>query len=197
MQKTEHKTYLHLWAVVPPPGPEQQIDQIRKEFSEQYGAVAALKPPVHLTLYKPFSVPVAEVKKHLEKLRRLIATHPCFSLELKNFGFFEHQSPVAFIDVAESPELSTLNDLLCAETIRLFGLQDKGRQLFHPHFTIGYRDIPGQRFPEIKRSYSARTFSAAFEVKQICLFRHNGKIWELQHELPLAISDVAQGALWT
>jgi len=189
--------YLHLWAIVPPPPIEEQIDAIRKEFAESYGAVAALKPPVHVTLYKPFSVPVPEVKKHIEKLKRWAATQPSFTLELKNFGFFENpRSPVAFIDVIEHPDLESLNTALTEETKQLFELVDKTRQQFHPHFTIGYRDLSPQIFPEVKRAYSQRPFTATFDVKHLSLFRHNGKKWELRHELPLADPEAEQGSLW-
>jgi 2'-5' RNA ligase len=188
--------YLHLWAVVPPPDLEQQIDAIRKEFSANFNAVAALKPPVHITLYKPFSVPVPDVRKHIEKLRRWVGIQPSFHIELKNFGFFEQKSPVAFIDVVANAELSDLNTGIASETKKLFGLEDRSRQQFHPHFTIGYKDISPEVFPEVKRAYNRRPFHAGFDVKHLALFRHNGKKWELQHELPLAANEVAQGSLW-
>jgi 2'-5' RNA ligase len=189
--------YLHLWAVVPPTPIEEQIDAIRKEFAANFGAQAALKPPVHVTLYKPFSVPVSEVKKHIEKLRRWVATQPSFGIELKNFAFFENpKTPVAFIDVVDNPDLKALNTGITKETKELFELIDKSRQPFHPHFTIGYKDLTPQIFPEVKKAYSQRPFTASFDVKHICLFRHNGKKWELKYELPLAEQVIAQGSLW-
>lgn len=189
--------YLHLWAIVPPTPIEEEIESIRKEFAANFGAVAALKPPVHITLYKPFSVPVPEVKKHIEKLRRWVATQPSFTLELKNFGFFENpKSPVAFIDVVDHPDLKELNAGITNETKQLFGLIDKGWQQFHPHFTIGYRDVSPETFPEVKSAYSKRPFTAVFDIKHVCLFRHNGKKWELQYELPLADPEAEQGSLW-
>jgi 2'-5' RNA ligase len=189
--------YLHLWAIVPPQPIEEQIDAIRKEFAANFRAEAALKPPVHITLYKPFSVPVPEVKKHIEKLRRWVATQPSFAIELKNFAFFENpKSPVAFIDVVEHPDLKALNTGITKETKQHFELVDRTRQTFHPHFTIGYRDVSPELFPEVKRAYSKRPFTATFDVKHISLFRHNGKKWELKHELPLADLEATQGSLW-
>jgi 2'-5' RNA ligase len=189
--------YLHLWAIVPPQPIEAQIDAIRKEFAANFGTLAALKPPVHVTLYKPFSVPAPEVKKHIEKMRRWVAAQPSFRIELKNFGFFENpKSPVAFIDVVDHSDLKALNTGITKETKQLFELIDKTRQQFHPHFTIGYKDVSPEIFPEVKRAYSKRSFAAAFDVNHVSLFRHNGKKWELQYELPLAEQEVAQGSLW-
>jgi 2'-5' RNA ligase len=184
------KAPLHLWAIVPPPDLEAEIDRIRKEFSERFQCFKALRPPVHITLYKPFAQAVDNIEAQIDKMRAWISEQPSFVVRLEDFGFFEkRKSPVAFIDVVVSPELVSLNAGITSKTKELFGLEPHVTdQRFHPHFTIGYRDLSPAIFPEAKRVYSNRSLSAVFDVKQVCLFRHNGKNWELQHELPMAES---------
>ena len=54
----------------------------------------------------------------------------------------------------------------------------KNNQPYHPHFTIGYRDIPKEVFPEAMKDFLPRKFEAAFNVDSICFWKHNGTSWE-------------------
>jgi 2'-5' RNA ligase len=193
---TEEKLSLYMWAVAPPPDIAWEIDAIRKEFSVTFQCYKALRPPVHLTLYQPFRAPDAMVGRHISALGAWIGAQPAFALVLRDFGFFERlRSPVVFIDVLPSGALQALNSGLSRRTASTFGLEP-GRSAFHPHFTIGYRDISPLVFPEVKKAYSKRPFSAAFDVSYICLFRHSGLKWELLHFFDLGPAIPEPGALF-
>ena len=179
--------YLHLWAIVPPPDLAQRIDGIRKEFSVNFQCFKGLRPPVHLTLFAPYKAAIADVEAEIDAFRIWISQQPSFALELKNFSFFVHgRSPVVFIDVIANGELAALNAGITRKTQALFDLPGSGKQRFHPHITIGYRDIPKEIFPQIKEAFGQRPFHAKFDVNHVCLFRHNRIKWELKHELPLS-----------
>ncbi len=187
-----------LLALVPPPDVAKRIDDLRHEFSANFSAFKALKPPVHLTLFTVLKLPAADMAYHIDKLRRAIAPLPSFPVALKNFGFFEKSKPVVFIDVIKSEALKHLNTVVTRETKKLFGLGpvEVGQQTFNPHITIGYRDIPPEVFPQVKQAYRNRPFSAGFIANGVNVFRHDGRMWVEAYQLPFTAGEVAQGSLW-
>lgn len=186
-----------LIALVPPPDTSARIDELRTEFAANYNCVAALKQPVHLTLYEPFRLPDADMEAQLDKLRRSVATHDSFRLELKNFNFFENaKSPVIYIDVVPNADLKTLKTGIVRVTDELFGFESLSRKTFHPHFTIGYRDISPEVFPQVKEAYRRRTYSAVFKVDHVVVFRHNQRKWMPMYELPLGDENIEQASLF-
>jgi 2'-5' RNA ligase len=188
---------LYLWAVVPPSALAEQIDGIRKEFSENFQCFRALKPPVHVTLYKPFKLPDADMEYHIARLRHLVSIQTAFTMELKNFSFFENsRTPVLLIDVLPNEHLKALNTAITRETKKLFAIEDLSKDRFHPHFTIGYRDVTPEIFPQVKQAYRSRPFTASFEAAHVTLFRHSGTNWQVKHELPLDTKSKEQGSLW-
>lgn len=187
---------LHLWAIVPPPELTERIEEERKEFSQNFHCIKALRPPVHITLYQPFRASVADVEAALPELRTWIAMQPVFPVVAKGFGFFDRRQPVVFIDVEPNDAMTALNSGIARASQRLFDLPEAVRQGFHPHFTIGYRDVPKDIFPAIKKAYSRRSFYAAFAASEVSLFRHNGQRWELQYQFLLARRDnIAHAAM--
>lgn len=186
-----------LISIVPPPDIVKRIDDLRKEFSENFNCFKALKPPVHLTLYAPVKLADADMEAQIIKLRRWVSAQEAFRMELKNFAFFENaKSPVIYIDVVPDSALKALNTGITREVKKLFGLEDLSRQTFRPHFTIGYRDISPEIFPQVKQAYSKRTFNAVFKADAVTIFRHNSKKWISQYQLPLSDEEKTQGSLW-
>ena len=177
---------MYMWALVPPPDVVEPVEAVRQEFAKTWNAVKGLRPPVHLTLYPPFGLPQDVLEEDLAAMRTWVAAQPRFPVVLKDFAFFEKRSPVIFIDVLPQPMLEVLHKGLGERTERHFSLR-KQNGPFHPHFTIGYRDIEHRAFPAIKAEYSARTFDAAFEATAVVLFRHNGMKWEAVFALPLGV----------
>lgn len=187
---------LYLWAVTPPETLTPEIEALRHEFAANFKSVEALKPPVHITLYKPFKVPEPVTSAEAERFRRWISTQPAFTLELDNFGFFENaRSPVVYIVVTPNADLKMLNSGLSQLTRKTFNFDNENSNPYHPHITIGYRDILPV-FPEVKQAYSKRIYHASFQVPDICLFKHNGKKWEVQHRFPLGAHHAHQNELW-
>ena len=68
---------LYMFALMPPPALTQRIEDERRNFAEDYKAIKALKPPVHITLYEPFK-DLPEVEKDIAGLRSWAERQPSF-----------------------------------------------------------------------------------------------------------------------
>jgi 2'-5' RNA ligase len=69
----------------------------------------------------------------------------------------------------------------------------KNNQPYHPHFTIGYRDIPKELFPEAMKDYMPRKFQAEFTVDAIHFWKHSGTRWETIASFPLRKKEESVG----
>jgi 2'-5' RNA ligase len=180
---------LYMMTIVPPTDLEQKISQERTEFSEKYYCKAALKPPVHITLANLFKAEDNLEISSIEALEAFCGAQQGFELEVRNYGFFEHRHyPVVFIDVVKNEEIKLLNSELSRLLRHLFSLPAENGVVYHPHFTIGYRDLSPDIFPEVKRIYSERHFDARFTVDSLCLFKHNSVRWEVYKRFPFGVN---------
>jgi len=172
-------------ALVPSKKIIDRIEEVRQEFAQNYQCKAALKNPVHLTLFPPFHLDdefeqdLTDRLKEGENLSRFI-------LEVKNYGSFT-QNEVLFIHANLSPDLEKLQTLVSGIVRDKFEISEKfnGDGAFHPHITIGRKDIPKGRFQDAVNEYSQLSFSARFEVKSFFLWKHSGKQWEPLCRFPL------------
>lgn len=170
-------------AIMPPPVIAEEIQKVRLAFADKYKAYAALKPPVHITLVPPFWA----LKETEERLIRLLdawaATQKPFQLRLNGFDTFRRNG-VIFINVEENRELYTFQKNVMQRYMEIFPAQPPGVG-FHPHLTIGYRDIPKEVFKEAAKEYLQRRFEASFEIKSFYLWKHNRKSWLTHHTFSL------------
>jgi len=182
------REYLYMMALVPPEAITDHIEAIRQEFAGAYNCKAALKPPVHITLYPPYKETEAH-EKELERVLSRWAKHQVpFHVVLKGYNAFE-KNGVIFIDVEKNEQLKNLHKGCTSQMTRLLQPDRKQTQTFHPHITIGYRDIPKERFHEAMNDYLPRKFEASFHVGEIAFWKHNGKHWATLSEFPLKKED--------
>lgn len=173
---------LYLFAIMPPEKLSKEIHDERLTFAEEYGFVAALKSPVHITLFPPFKIPVAEntaFESHVSNMQNWADSQHSLTIELQNFNFFDNYGyPVLFIDVLKSPELVKLRSSFLKE-LDNYPWIEKSTLPFKPHITIGYRDIDQAVFPTIREVYARRKFKAQFDCNAIYLWKHDGKQWQV------------------
>jgi len=176
---------LYLTAILPPEELSEQIDEIRKEFSERYNIFAALKPPVHITLYRPVNMDESLEQHLIKQLKPVRYNHNPFTQELLNFDSFNIQT--LYITAVKNPLLSALQkDISAVFTKNKIDPKEvKGNTAFHPHLTIAYRDIPPDVFPAIWNELKNRKFKRSFLLDRFTLLKHNGKKWEVLEEFPL------------
>ncbi|MEJ6979410.1 2'-5' RNA ligase family protein [Pedobacter sp. P351] len=175
---------LYLTAIIPPQDLAEEIDEIRKELSDQYKVYAALKPPVHITLYKPLSIKEDIEERLIKLLKPVCFEHEPFKIDLLNFDSFNIQT--LYIAAVKNPLLSALQkDLSAVYTKNKIDSKEiKSHSAFHPHITIAYRDIPPGVFPVIWNEYKNKKFKRSFLADHFSLLKHDGKRWQLFKEFP-------------
>jgi 2'-5' RNA ligase len=176
---------LFLTAILPPKELSEQIDDLRKELSERFKIFAALKPPVHITLYRPLNVEDSFEANLIKLLKPIGFQHLPFRQDLVNFGSFNIQT--LFITAVKSVPLQALQK----DVAQVFNgnkidrREVKGNTTFHPHITVAYRDIPPDVFPLIWEELKNRKFKRSFTIDHFSLLKHNGKQWTKLEEFPL------------
>jgi 2'-5' RNA ligase len=176
---------LYLTAILPPPHLSEEIDDIRIELSERYQIFAALKPPVHITLYRPVSVSQGFEPQLIKLLQPVGYEHRPFQLDLSNFGSFNIQT--IFVSAVKNLFLSDLQKDISAvyNKNKIDPKEVKGNTAFHPHLTVAYRDIPPEKFPLIWSEMKNRKYKRSFLVDHFTLLKHDGKHWQRLKEFVL------------
>ena len=144
--------------------------------------------------YKEHTNHELEVKSSLS---RWCAQQKNFILRINGFDAFR-KNGVLFINVEKNESLKELHKGFTTQMTRLLQPSLKNNQAYHPHITIGYRDIPKDVFEEALRDYLPRKFEADFPVEAVHFWRHNGQRWETIDSFPLLKEEnsIRQAALF-
>ena len=181
-------TSLYMFAIMPPPELAAKIHNERLNFADEYKFVKALKPPVHITLYPPFPVPVtkaASFEQEAKALQKWADRHAPFDIELRDFNFFSNtRNPVIYIDVIKSEMLKELHSSFLIELKEYMEIE-RSKDAYKPHFTIGYSDVDPKVLPTIREAYSKRWFREQFRCGSVYLWNHDGKNWQVLQEYAL------------
>lgn len=173
-------------AVVPPDPLKAELIRIKEIFSQEYSAKAALRSPPHITLHMPFKLTENGEALLEDKLRSEVNKINPFEIRLHNYGAFPPR--VIYIDIMQNEELSVLHSAISNVMKRDFNFlnQDYKEKPYHPHLTIGFRDLRKREFERAWNKYKELELAATFIVHAVCLLKHNGKIWEIDREISLA-----------
>lgn len=168
---------LYLTAILPPDDLTTEIDGIRKSCATRFKVSAALKPPVHITLFRPIKLDKDLEGELVAVLENIKKSNQPFTVELKDFDIFRKH--VVFINVLKSLELWKLADQVKDEYYehKLAMKDPNDHKDFHPHITIAFRDIPPQIFPELWAFYKDSRYTASFSVNSFSLLKHDGSKW--------------------
>ena len=184
------KKQLYFFAILPANDISEKLDAIRLEVSQKYRCYAALKPPVHITLYPPFRD--SGLEKRFSLMQSWIQRQPVFDIELKGFNFFKNpEHPVVYADVIKNKQLMQLQSGL-KKHIRRFVPAPRESYSFKPHITIAYRDIKSEIFPDIINDFNKRTFKASFTADTVYLLKHDGKKWNILFGFKMGVSPMRQ-----
>lgn len=170
---------LYFIAVLPPPKIQNEITGLKHEISEKYESKHALKSPPHITLHMPFKWKEKRYDELADLMRNLNSDLEPFEVQLKGFDFFEPR--VVFVDVVENQMLEEVQKNVvnaCRKQLKLDNANYKNRP-FHPHVTIGFRDLKKRMFYEAKKEFEKREVSFEFPVNEIALLKHDGKKWNI------------------
>ncbi len=177
---------IYLLAILPPEELSAQIDLIRQECSEKFKVYMALKPPVHITLFRTFNMDES-LEKHVHKLLKpVIYSHHPFEQELENFDCFNVHA--VYIRALKNPAIAAMQKQIShiMNKSKIDPRESKtGNTLFTPHVTIAYRDIPPKIFPALWDEYKNRKFKRSFMVEKFTLLKHDYTKWNILEEFKL------------
>ena len=168
---------LYLIAVVPPEEVQEKITSFKHIIAEEFGSKHALNAPPHITLHMPFKWKIKKIEKLKETIREINSEVQTFSVALNGFDFFEPR--VVFVDVVENEKLTSMQKLVedrCRKKLKLDNGNYKN-QVFHPHVTIGFRDLKKRMFYEAKEYFEGREVNFKFKVERVELLQHDGERW--------------------
>lgn len=163
-------------AILPPLAISNDIEEIRKQCSQEYKVYSALKPPVHITLIPPFKLDPTQKNKLISSLEQSRNFLP-FTQELRNYNGFPPK--VVFINAIKNPGITGLHKML-RENLKIYSKESTGP--INPHITIAYRDVDPTIYDQMMEVYSKRRFHAHFTVDKFALLKHDGKKWNLFKE---------------
>src|SRR6266581_2087024 len=142
---------------------EELWAELKREFSVQ---------GVYITPYPHFSYNVAQdydVDKVEPVLQRITSNITTFKVRTSGLGIFTGASPVLYIPVVRSPELTQLHEALWQE----IATESSGIQEYYhpyqwmPHITAGFGDISKNNLSEIIHLLAERDFNWEFTVNNI------------------------------
>ncbi len=166
---------LYFIAIVPPEEIRVEIQHLKEEMKERFGAEHALKLPAHITLVPPFELKEERELQLLQSLELFSATRKPFHLWLSGFGNFPPQ--VLFVEIVEKEKIRDLHQSLRENLSVIPEIPDKKN--LHPHVTIATRDLEEALFPAARDFLSNHEYESRFEVTGFSLFKHKGKEWEI------------------
>lgn len=169
---------LYFLALIPDEPVYAETFSFKQEVAGKFNSKGALRSPPHITLHMPFKWRADREKELTEKLEQFQFDGYPLTIDLDGFDFFEPR--VVFVHVVKSEILARLQKELSdfvRRELNFFNADYKDRG-FHPHLTIGFRDLKKAIFPELKACYQGQIYQRQFEVSNICLLKHNGNKWE-------------------
>jgi 2'-5' RNA ligase len=164
-------------AILPPENIRREINQLKEEVAQKFNSRHALRSPPHITLHMPFTWRMDKLEILDSCMDEINGSIQPFEIELKDFGFFPLR--VVFVDVVANEQLTELQRRVATSARKHLKLTNANYkdQPFHPHVTIGFRDLKRPDFMLAFDYYSPRSFGGKFTVEKVALLRHDGRVW--------------------
>lgn len=175
---------LYFAAIIPPEDISMEVHEFRLRIAEKYNSRAALKPPVHITLFPPLEMPVSLERPFMSLLDDVGSRHHSFELHLNGFGSF----PPRVIYV--KPEKELRMNVLSREIVDNFihhisPMMELRGYKFRAHMTIAYRDLDPSIFPAAWNEFKDKEYKRSFFVGDVSLLKHDRTQWNIIHRSKL------------
>lgn len=169
---------MYFVAIVCPPPLNEKVLQFKNWMKDQFGCVAALKSPAHITLIPPFWLDDAGESELLQVLQSF--TSDVDELLIQTAGFSHFRKGVLFIAVKDNPDMEQLKKQAETHFVQSFDkLIKQEDRPFHPHITIANRDMKLAHFEKAWEHFSTKKFDETFLVKTISLLKLNPGKWNV------------------
>lgn len=179
-------------ALIPPAEIFSEIEAFKQEFSDKYRSKAALRSPPHITLHMPFlwnPEKIERVHHVMQKTAaRSFSAAGSFEISLINFDHFDNR--VIYVNVVPSAELLELQNQVAEaakKELNLFHADHRDRP-YHPHMTVGFRDLRPSEFIKAWEDFKNRQYEKRFRCSSFSLMKWNGKRWEEMEKYPSTAS---------
>ncbi len=183
---SDNKRGLYFIAIVPHGSLRDEIRVVKERMRDQYGAGHALKSPAHITLQRPFKRIPSEERGMCDALALFAVKEKPFTVELNGYGAFVPR--VIFIKIVEPGPVKSLHGRLREVLLTDLGFgPDEIMNDLQPHITVATRDLAKAAFSDAWQEVMDEEFASSFEVRSICLLRHNGRSWDILEEFPFDI----------
>ena len=185
-QKKESEYFI---AITPPQPVYEEAMALKNYFNDNYQSKASLNSPPHITLHMPFKWKEAKEPLLVEKLSQFASDQHLLEVVLRNFNCFHPR--VIYIDVVANEKLTALQN----ELHRFFKIElnvfnaNYKEHPFHPHLTLAFRDLKKQNFEKAWEEFREKNFEAKFQVSEIVLLKHDGKMWQPHTNFKLTTNE--------
>lgn len=169
-------------AVIPPEDISAEITAIKHEIASVYNTEKVLKVMPHITLKAPFVINAKRDTEVVQWFINIETNVTPFETILNGFGAFDNpKNPVIFVKPEASVAMYTLQkDVLNSFKAHFADIPVHFHEVaFHPHITIGYRDLAYDEFEKAWAVFKNREYRANFTLHNFCLLKHNGNHWEV------------------
>jgi 2'-5' RNA ligase len=167
---------LYLVALLPPEPVFSETWALKQEVHQLTGSRNAVRLPPHITLLPPTRQDEAFEAACTAALTGFAATQAGFSVRLDGFAWFGDRT--LFVRVSEAAALRQLHAALMAWCATHLPQVPPETRPFTPHLTLATRDLPPTQVPTLREQFAARSYAAAFAVRYLTLFRHDGQRWQ-------------------
>ena len=163
---------LYFIAVLPDKQTSEWIRSLQEEMCSLFGVCKAMRTPPHITVIPPFQFSENTEFKLIQAFHQ-ISFLP-FNLPIAGLDRFGKQ--VIFvkpqvIDSLESLYMDALEQIQHLITI-------EKQKSFHPHFTIGYRDL-APVFLNAWKHFKVQEIPVSAHIEKLVLFKHQEKQWQI------------------
>lgn len=167
-------------AIVPKGDIQEQATRMKLELKENFNIKYALKSPSHVTLKMPFRWNEAKEEKLIDKLQIFFGDKEGFKLTFKGIGRFGRR--VIYIRVEEQAQLIKMQSDLsayCRHELKL--VEELSDKAYHPHMTVGFKDLKDQHFDGCMKLLKDRGFFEVMDVQEVALLKKEAFSWKVVH----------------
>lgn len=162
------------------------ITELKMEMAQKFKSRRALNSPPHITLIPPFFMTNQGLSSDLiPDLKEFAGKYEKFEVEMSAFGSFAPR--VIYVKPAESSYLNEQQKQLENFLVEKYSEIENSKRSFHPHITIGFRDLTKDRFYEAWEYFSQKSIRTSCVIEKITVLKHNGERWLSYVECPYRI----------
>lgn len=163
------------------------ITELKKEMAQKFKSRKALNSPPHITLIPPFFMTNQRLSSNLiPDLKEFAGKYEKFELKMSAFGSFAPR--VIYVKPSDSSYLNEQQEQLENFLVEKYSEIETSKRSFHPHITIGFRDLTKDRFYEAWQYFSLKSIQTNCEIDKITVLKHNGQRWLPFVECPYGIA---------